>query len=59
MKITVFNVNFFACDCFQGKELLSFDIAQYYTTNDELIFESNHIDWRGKWQNNCAMMMIR
>nr|XP_046912763.1 uncharacterized protein LOC124493702 [Dermatophagoides farinae] len=33
---------------FQSKKLTMTDIAQYYTYNDELIFEdSNQIDWRG------------
>lgn len=32
-----------------AKKLTMTDIAQYYTYNDELIFEdSNQIDWRGK-----------
>lgn len=31
------------------------DIAQYFTTNDELIFERNQIDWRGAYLLSTLM----
>lgn len=34
------------------------DIAQYFTTNDELIFESNQIDWHGMADSQNSLMLI-